>query len=62
MVCPHGQGGLSQCRHFAAKGEGVNFSRFLADVLYRRSQSISASFAYYKLLEFSMLALQLAIL
>jgi len=35
MVCPHGQAsrGLSQCGHFADKGEGVNFSRFCADGL-----------------------------
>jgi len=26
MVCPHGQEGSSQCRHFSDKGEGVNFS------------------------------------
>jgi len=26
MVCPHGQGGLSQCGHFADKGEGVFFA------------------------------------
>jgi len=38
MVCQHGQGGrgLSQCEHFSDKGEGVNFSRFCADVLYER--------------------------
>jgi len=27
-MCPHGQGGLSQC------GQGVTFSRFCADVIY----------------------------
>jgi len=36
MVCPHEQGGLKQCGHFADKREGVNFSRFCADVFYRR--------------------------
>jgi len=35
MVCSHGQGGLSQCRHFADK-KGINFSRFCAGVLYER--------------------------
>jgi len=35
MVCPCGQGGLSQCGHFADK-RGVNFSRFCADVFYGR--------------------------
>jgi len=36
MVCPHGQEvrGLSQCGHFADKEEGVNFSRFCANVFY----------------------------
>jgi len=29
MVCPHGQGGLSQSRHFSDKGEGVNFLAIL---------------------------------
>jgi len=30
MVCPHEQGeGLSKCRHFADKGEGVIFSDFV---------------------------------
>jgi len=33
MVWPHGQGELSQCRHFADR---VNFSRFCADVFYGR--------------------------
>jgi len=28
--------GLSQCGHFSDRGEGVNFSRFCADVLYGR--------------------------
>jgi len=31
-----GKGRLSQCKHFADKGEGVNFSRFCADVSYER--------------------------
>jgi len=33
-----GEGGkrLSHCGHFAHKGEGVNFSRFCADVLHGR--------------------------
>jgi len=34
MVYPDGQEELSQCGHFADKGEGVNFSRFYADVVY----------------------------
>jgi len=38
MVCPHGQGWLSQCGHFSDKG-GVNFSRFCADVFYGRPLS-----------------------
>jgi len=29
MVCPHGQGGLSQCGHFADKG-GRGSSKFFA--------------------------------
>jgi len=33
-VCPHGQGGLSQCGHFVDKEEEVNFSRFCEDALY----------------------------
>jgi len=36
MVCPHGQVGLSQCRHFSDKGGVVNFLRFCADVLYEQ--------------------------
>jgi len=37
VVCPQGQGGLSQCGRFAGKGGGsVNFSRFCVDVLYGR--------------------------
>jgi len=28
--------GLNQCGHFSDKGEGVNFSRFCADVFYGR--------------------------
>jgi len=42
MVCQNGQGGkglLSQCKHFVDKGEGVNFSRFCADVLPTSSQN-----------------------
>jgi len=35
-VCPHRQGGLSQCRHFVDKEVGVNFLRFSADVFYGR--------------------------
>jgi len=31
MVCPHGQGGVQPVR---TRGEGVNFSRFCANVLY----------------------------
>jgi len=27
---------VKQCRHFADKGKGVNFSRFFADVVYGR--------------------------
>jgi len=39
MVCPHGQGGLRQCKHFSDKGDGrFNFSRFSAGVLYGRLQ------------------------
>jgi len=29
MVCPHGQGRLSQWRHFADKGEGLIFRNFV---------------------------------
>jgi len=36
MVSPHGQGGVCYCGHFVDKGEGVNFSRFSAAVLYGR--------------------------
>jgi len=36
MACPHGQGELNQCEHFADKGGGVNFFRFYADVFYGR--------------------------
>jgi len=35
MVYPHGQEGLIQCGHFAAR-RGVNFSQFCADVFYER--------------------------
>jgi len=31
MVCPHGQGQLSQLGHFSGKEEEVNFSRFFAE-------------------------------
>jgi len=34
MVCLHGQGELSQCGPFADRGEGVNFSRFCADIFF----------------------------
>jgi len=34
MVCPHGQGGIEPVR---TRGEGVSFSRFSTNVLYRRS-------------------------
>jgi len=34
MVCPHEQGGLIQCGHFADKG--VNFWQFSADDFYGR--------------------------
>jgi len=36
MVCPREQRGrgLNQCGHFANKAEGVNYSRFCADVFY----------------------------
>jgi len=36
MAFPHGQGELTSCGRFADKGEGVNFSRICADVLYGR--------------------------
>jgi len=37
LVCPHGQGGLSQCGHFADNGgRGINFLRFRVDVFYGR--------------------------
>jgi len=37
VICPYGQGGLSQCEHFADKGgEGISISRFSADVFDRR--------------------------
>jgi len=35
-----GQGGLSQCRHFADKEGGVNFLQFCADVLYGQPLTI----------------------
>jgi len=35
MVCPHRlEEGLNQCDPFLAKGEGVDFSQFCANVLY----------------------------
>jgi len=48
MVCPHGQGGLSQCGHFEDKG-GVNFSRFCADVFYGRA--LTTLLLFEKILE-----------
>jgi len=39
-----GGGRLSKCGHFANKGEGVNFSRFCADVIYGRPLSVNAAF------------------
>jgi len=38
LVCPHGQGkdGVEPVRTFFRQGEGVNFSRFCADVFYGR--------------------------
>jgi len=50
MVCPHGQGGLSQCGHFADKGGGINFLRFCADVFYGRPLIIIGSFAFQYLI------------
>jgi len=29
MMCPHGQGGFSQCGHFSDKGEGSIFRDFV---------------------------------
>jgi len=39
IVCPHRQEGrgVSQCRHFVDKGEGVKFSQFYVDVFYVRT-------------------------
>jgi len=37
MLCPHEQGGLGQCGHFAGKGGGrVNFSRICGEFFYGR--------------------------
>jgi len=50
MMRPHGQGeGSNQYGHLPYKGEGVNFSRFCADVFYgwtlrRNTMSIVISF------------------
>jgi len=41
MVCPHGQGGFSQCGPFAYKeGGGVNFSRFCAEAFMNGSLQV----------------------
>jgi len=34
MMCPHGQGGLSQCRYFSEKRRGLIFRDFVQDVLF----------------------------
>jgi len=36
VSCPNGQGGLASTNILRTKGEGVNFLRFCADVLYGR--------------------------
>jgi len=41
-----GEKGLNQCGHFSDKREGVNFSRFCADVFYGRP--LSGSTEYHK--------------
>jgi len=43
MVCPHGQ--REPVRHWADKGEGVNFSRLCADVFYGQLLWICSIFA-----------------
>jgi len=41
MLCPHGQGRLSQCGHFFGEGGwGGFFSRFCADVFYCRPLTV----------------------
>jgi len=38
---------VSQCGHFANKGEGVNFLKFCVDVLYGWPLTVSQSDAYF---------------